>query len=86
MKQDTDASPTGVASKLEDGYSGNVNQGFVTFDQARKWMELQGFPDFHFHMPTIEGVSLEGRAPRSKEPGFYAVANGRVRGIYATHE
>ena len=69
-----------------DGYSGNVNQGFVTFDEARKWMELKGFPDFHFYMPIIDGVSPEGRAPKSKERGFYAVASGRVRGIYATHE
>lgn len=71
---------------LVHGHPGARHHASVTFNEMKEWMEEQGHPQFHFNMPMVNGMSPEGRAPKANEPGFYAVAKGRNRGIHTTYE
>jgi viroplasmin and RNaseH domain-containing protein len=65
---------------LIDGYPNASHRAFSTFDDAKQWLETQGCPQFHFHVSN--DVFAGQPAPRPDEPGFYAVANGRHKGVY----
>lgn len=69
-----------MASLSVNGFKGSKQQGFVDLHEARKYLEAEGFSDY-----VVYGVSssdTDGRTPMSHEPGYYAVANGRRKGIY----
>lgn len=67
-----------ITHSLVDGYTDNYQQGFRTFNEAKEFLEGQGCHEFYF----LACSSGSERAPKKGERCYYAVANGREKGVY----
>lgn len=69
-----------MASSSVNGFKGGKQQGFAHLQEAQKYLEAEGFSDYLVY--DFSSSDTDGRAPISQEPGYYAVASGRRKGIY----
>lgn len=68
----------GVANALVDRCSGNIFKGFQTFEEAIAYMEQH---DVYSYGVFVKKPADE-KEPFTGDKYYYAVANGREKGIY----
>ncbi|KAG9240035.1 hypothetical protein BJ878DRAFT_546673 [Calycina marina] len=71
-----------VTNALVSGYSNNKQKGFFTYKEAASFLEERGHRNYRFFRGSAEGE----RAPRTGEPLWYAVANGKQVGVYEYYQ